>query len=252
MAEELDYSNDRWFSYDFHSDFSHPEAEQALGKMRCAVQSGAQTLDRADTLIITFGTAFVYRHKRSASVVANCHKQPQSEFIREMLDAEQIAARYRALLQGPLFDKRVIFTISPVRHLGDGLEQNSLSKATLRVAVDSIVKSCHNALYFPSFEIVMDELRDYRFYADDMTHPAAIAVEYIWQRFAKAAFGRDTLTLIETLEQIARAAEHRPFNPEGEQHKKFCQSMLAKIGELQERHPYLNFEKEKSAFDAFL
>jgi Mor family transcriptional regulator len=251
-AEDLAYGNERWFSYDFHSDFSATDATDALATMQEAVRHGAQTLKDAQVVIITFGTAFVFRNKQSGDVVANCHKQPQALFQREMMSAEQIAARYISLMQGPLAGKQVIFTVSPVRHLADGLEQNSLSKATLRVAVDLIQKACPNAYYFPSYEIVMDELRDYRFYADDMTHPSRMAIDYIWERFGEVAFSDKTKALNERIERIVKASEHRPFNRNGQEYKAFCRTQREKISQLESEHPSVCMAKEKEFFDTYL
>lgn len=178
--EELRHDGERYFGYDFHSAFADADPERALAAMREAARRGADALRRADTVIITFGTAWIYRLRENGEVVANCHKQPQSLFARELLAADRIADRYAKLLEGPLADKHVIFTVSPVRHLGDGAERNSLSKAVLRVAVGELASRFPDADYFPSFEIMNDELRDYRFYADDMTHPSQTAVDYIW------------------------------------------------------------------------
>ena len=251
-AEDLAYGNERWFSYDFHSDFSATDATDALAAMQEAVRHGAQALKDAQVVIITFGTAFVFRNKQSGDVVANCHKQPQALFQREMMSAEQIAARYISLMQGPLAGKQVIFTVSPVRHLADGLEQNSLSKATLRVAVDVIQKACPNAYYFPSYEIVMDELRDYRFYADDMTHPSRMAIDYIWERFGEVAFSDKTKALNERIERIVKASEHRPFNRNGQEYKAFCRTQREKITQLESEHPSVCMAKEKEFFDTYL
>ena len=251
-AEDLAYGNERWFSYDFHSDFSATDATDALAAMQEAVRHGAQALKDAQGVILTFGTAFVFRNKQSGDVVANCHKQPQALFQREMMSAEQIAARYISLMQGPLAGKQVIFTVSPVRHLADGLEQNSLSKATLRVAVDLIQKACPNAYYFPSYEIVMDELRDYRFYADDMTHPSRMAIDYIWERFGEVAFSDKTKALNERIERIVRASEHRPFNRNGQEYKAFCRTQREKITQLESEHPSVCMAKEKEFFDTYL
>ena len=251
-AEDLAYGNERWFSYDFHSDFSATDTTDALAAMQEAVRHGAQALKDAQVVIITFGTAFVFRLKQSGDVVANCHKQPQALFQREMMSAEQIAARYISLMQGPLAGKQVIFTVSPVRHLADGLEQNSLSKATLRVAVDVIQKACPNAYYFPSYEIVMDELRDYRFYADDMTHPSRMAIDYIWERFGEVAFSDKTKALNERIERIIKASEHRPFNRNGQEYKAFCRTQREKISQLESEHPSVCMAKEKEFFDTYL
>ena len=251
-AEDLAYGNERWFSYDFHSDFSATDATDALAAMQEAVRHGAQALKDAQVVIITFGTAFVFRLKQSGDVVANCHKQPQALFQREMMSAEQIATRYISLMQGPLAGKQVIFTESPVRHLADGLEQNSLSKATLRVAVDVIQKACPNAYYFPSYEIVMDELRDYRFYHDDMTHPSRMAIDYIWERFGEVAFSDKTKALNERIERIVKASEHRPFNRNGQEYKAFCRTQQEKITQLESEHPSVCMAKEKEFFDTYL
>ena len=251
-TEDLAYGNERWFSYDFHSDFSATDATDALAAMQEAVRHGAQALKDAQVVILTFGTAFVFRNKQSGDVVANCHKQPQALFLREMMRAEQIATRYISLMQGPLAGKQVIFTVSPVRHLADGLEQNSLSKATLRVAVDLIQKACPNAYYFPSYEIVMDELRDYRFYADDMTHPSRMAIDYIWERFGEVAFSDKTKALNERIERIVKASEHRPFNRNGQEYKTFCRTQREKIMQLESEHPSVCMAKEKEFFDTYL
>lgn len=251
-AEDLAYGNERWFSYDFHSDFSATDATDALAAMQEAVRHGAQALKDAQVVILTFGTAFVFRNKQSGDVVANCHKQPQALFQREMMSAEQIAARYISLMQGPLAGKQVIFTVSPVRHLADGLEQNSLSKATLRVAVDLIQKARPNAYYFPSYEIVMDELRDYRFYADDMTHPSRMAIDYIWERFGEVTFSDKTKALNERIERIIKASEHRPFNRSGQEYKAFCRTQREKIMQLESEHPSVCMAKEKEFFDTYL
>ena len=250
--EELHQANGVWYNYDFHSSLSHIDANVALAQMNDAVMRGAEALAEAKVVIITFGTAFVYRLNESGDVVANCHKQPQRLFSREMLSAEDIVQRYNALLQGPLADKRVIFTLSPVRHLGDGLEQNSLSKATLRVAIAEIVAKNSNADYFPSYEIMMDELRDYRFYADDMAHPSTLAVEYIWERFTQTALSEATLDAIKRIEHIMAAAEHRPFNPESDAHRAFCRKMLAECELLQRELPGVCLDSEKEYFKTYL
>ena len=248
--EELHNGNGVWFNYDFHSSFSHTDADVAIEQMRKAIVSGAEALANAKVIIITFGTAFAYR--RDGKVVANCHKQPQKIFSREMLPVGDIVQRYTELLRGALSGKRVIFTLSPVRHIGDGLEENSLSKATLRVAIAEIVRQADNAEYFPSYEIMMDELRDYRFYADDMAHPSTLAVDYIWERFSQTAFAPQTLELIKQVERITTAAEHRPFNPASEAHRNFCRQMLKQIEQLNTEHPTIYLNREKEYFNSYL
>ncbi len=250
--EELRHDGERYFGYDFHSAFADADPERALAAMREAARRGADALRRADTVIITFGTAWIYRLRENGEVVANCHKQPQSLFARELLAADRIADRYAKLLEGPLADKHVIFTVSPVRHLGDGAERNSLSKAVLRVAVGELASRFPDADYFPSFEIMNDELRDYRFYADDMTHPSQTAVDYIWERFGATAFAESARRAAERAERIAEAAEHRPFDPRGETHRNFCRAMLRRIDELRREQPQMQFDDEKEYFNSFL
>ncbi len=250
--EELRHDGERYFGYDFHSAFADADPERALAAMREAARRGADALRRADTVIITFGTAWIYRLRENGEVVANCHKQPQSLFARELLAADRIADSYAKLLEGPLADKHVIFTVSPVRHLGDVAERNSLSKAVLRVAVGELASRFPDADYFPSFEIMNDELRDYRFYADDMTHPSQTAVDYIWERFGATAFAESARRAAERAERIAEAAEHRPFDPRGEAHRNFCRAMLRRIDELRREQPQMQFDDEKEYFNSFL
>ena len=252
QREELQYANGLWFHYDFHSSFSHNDADKALEQMQRAVKTGAEALKHADTVIITLGTALAYRLADSGKVVTNCHKQPQRLFQREMLDIEAISERYIKLCLNSLSDKRIIFTVSPIRHLSDGLEINSLSKAILRVALDKVAQHANNVAYFPSFEIMNDELRDYRFYADDMAHPTPLAINYIWERFAQVAFSSETTKLIARIEQIATDVAHRPFNPTSDAYKTFCAKNLDRIKELNKEYPQFDFTEEKTHFSKYL
>ena len=156
--------------------------------------------------------------------------------------------RYDALFEGVLRDKKVVLTVSPVRHIGDGLQENSVSKATLRLAVEELVAKYENAHYFPSFEILIDDLRDYRYYADDLAHPSKMAVDYVWERFCEYALTNKTRELLPKIEQIISAAEHRPFNPESEAHRTFCRKMLEQANTFTE----IDFEEEKRVFETYL
>lgn len=253
IEAELRNTDGRWYNYNFHSVFCDSNKSHATDKMVSAHMAGVNALQRADIVIITFGTAWAYYLKECGEVVANCHKQPQSLFSRQLLSVEHIAKRYDKLLSdGALAQKRVIFTVSPIRHLADGAEDNSLSKATLRVAIAELVRNHSNVEYFPSFEIVNDELRDYRFYADDMVHPSPLAIDYIWQRFSEYAFNTTTRQLIEQIARITQAAEHKPFEPTSEAHKRFCRQKLSQIEELNRAYPTLDFGKEIEAFCKYL
>ena len=235
-----------YFSFDAHSSLDGKTHTEAFGNLNKAVAQGAKSLAEADWVILTFGTAWVYEHE--GRVVANCHKQPASQFERRRLSVTEIVERYSRLFEGILRDKRVILTVSPVRHIGDGLQENSVSKATLRLAVEELVAKYENAHYFPSYEILIDDLRDYRYYADDLAHPSNMAVDYVWERFCDVVLTDAAKAKLSQVEQIVAAAEHRPFNPESEAHKAFCRKMLAKM----ESMPEMDFTLEKSMFERYL
>ena len=235
-----------FFSFEAHSSLDGKTQTEIFANLNKAVAQGSKALHDAELVILTFGTAWVY--EREGKVVANCHKQPAKEFERRRLSVEEIVERYRTLFEGVLRDKRVILTVSPVRHLGDGLQENSLSKAILRLAVEELVAKYENAHYFPSYEILIDDLRDYRYYADDLAHPSKMAVEYVWERFCEYALTGKARELLPKIEQIVTAAEHRPFNPESDAHRAFCRKMLAKAEEMHE----IDFALEKGAFERYL
>lgn len=239
--------NGLWCSFSFHGSFSTADRGQALDGMNRAVEAGSAALAEADYIIITFGTAHVYEYE--GSVVANCHKFPASTFGRRRLGVEEIVERYSALIErGALQGKRIIFTVSPVRHIKDGLAENNLSKATLLLAIDRLVQKYPAAQYFPAYEIVMDDLRDYRFFKSDMLHPSETAVDYIWKLFRGAAVGERARQAIDEAEKIADAMEHRPFNPDTPQHKAFRAAMLKKTEALQAKYPEIDWSKELDFF----
>ncbi|MBE6211658.1 MAG: GSCFA family protein [Rikenellaceae bacterium] len=235
-----------FFSFEAHSSLDGKTQTEIFANLNQAVAQGSKVLHEAEWVILTFGTAWVY--EREGKVVANCHKQPASEFERRRLSVAEIVERYKTLFDGVLRDKRVILTVSPVRHLGDGLQENSLSKAILRLAVEELVAKYENAHYFPSYEILIDDLRDYRYYAEDLAHPSKMAVEYVWERFCEYALTDKARELLPKIEQIVMAAEHRPFNPESDAHRAFCRKMLAKAEEMHE----IDFALEKEAFERYL
>ncbi len=246
VCEIREGREDTFFSFDAHSSLDGTTQTEAFANLNRAVAQGSKALQDADWVILTFGTAWVY--EREGKVVANCHKQPAKEFTRRRLSVADIVERYDALFEGVLRDKKVVLTVSPVRHIGDGLQENSVSKATLRLAVEELVAKYKNTHYFPSFEILIDDLRDYRYYADDLAHPSKMAVDYVWERFCEYALTDKAQRLLPQIEQIVSAAEHRPFNPESEAHKDFCQKMLAKM----EVMPEIDFTLEREAFERYL
>ncbi len=205
----------RWHSWLHHSSFSSTDVATVVERINSTTHRVADFLRGADVLIVTLGTAIIYRLKETGMLVANCHKQPDSLFVRERLNAYDIVDQWQMLLQ--LLESvnpklKVIFTVSPIRHKRDGYHVNQISKGILLQAVDEIVNGQlpnSKCGYFPSYEIMMDELRDYRFYADDMIHPSTQAVEYIWQRFQDTYFDNKTKDVVAKATKEWRQSQHR-------------------------------------------
>ena len=246
--EELLMRGGLWFHYDFHGSFADLSPTLALARMNLGLQAGSNALRESDRIILTFGTAWVYELKETGRVVANCHKQPAGLFHRRRLSVEEIVGRFDPLLEGVLRDKQVLFTVSPVRHLGDGLEGNSLSKATLRLAVEQLCQRHENARYFPAYEILMDDLRDYRFYAEDLVHPSPQAIEYTWERFCEALLSERARQLLPKVEAVTTAALHRPLRPDSGAFKTFCQRQIEAIDQLDE----VDLSQERRHFEHWL
>lgn len=246
QREELCKTDGIWHHFDFHGAFSAETCDEALARMNAARQAGVEALRTADRLIVTFGTAWVFEH--SGLIVANCHRHPATDFTRRRLSVAEIVAEYSELFAGPLAGREVILTVSPVRHLGDGLEGNAVSKATLRLAAAELAASHSNVHYFPAYEILTDDLRDYRFYADDLVHPAPQAVEYIWEKFSHTALTDEAQRIVPIATQIVAAAAHRPRHTQTEEFRTFCHSLLRQINSL----PQINFSEERACFEKYL
>lgn len=244
---ELHRTDGVWHHFGFHGSFSGTDPDAVLDAMNRARHLGAEALRAADRVLLTFGTAWVY--ERDGRAVANCHRRPAAEFVRRRLTVTEIAERYGALLRGPLAGKRVILTVSPVRHLADGLEGNAASKAVLRLAADELAAAHDTVRYFPAYEAVLDDLRDYRFYADDLVHPSEQAARYIWERFSEAALDPGVRRLAERVEALVRSSQHRPLHPGSEAWRRFAERQLAEAAAL-ERETGLDFGPEKAVWDA--
>ena len=224
IAEEsLFFEKDKWNSYAFHSSYSNADKNEALRQMSEAVNEANEILNSENPIIVvTLGTSWVYELNETGEIVANCHHSAASSFTRRAMSVEEITQVLKPICQT---GKRVIFTVSPVRHLKDGAHENQISKSRLLLAVDTLCSEHANCEYFPSYEIVLDELRDYRFFAEDMAHPTALAVDYIWERFVDTYFSDKTIEGIKEYEKIVKTEKHRPSNPESEQYL----SLLEKI-----------------------
>ena len=240
-----------WHSLSFHGDYSSLTKEGLSENIWHSLDACQDVLKQLSCLLVTFGSAYVYEWKETGKVVANCHKMPEKLFNRRRLEVNEIVDAYRILLQdiwqvNPTM--RVLFTVSPIRHVRDGLHENQLSKATLLLAIDQLKQLFpEKVLYFPAYELLMDELRDYRFYADDLVHPSRVAVDYIWQRFSEACFSQDTLIAMQSVKEIKIMMEHRPLHPESEEYDRFLHQILLKIEALSEKYPYFDFDKEKES-----
>ncbi len=245
VETDVFFHNDAWQCYEVHSELSHPDKETYLHTLNDRLAVLQVELSAASHVLITYGTAWVYTFKGSGQVVANCHKVPQNQFDKALLSVQSIEAsmqNFVDLIRKANPQAKVIATISPVRHSKDGFVENQRSKAHLITALHPVLQANTAALnYFPSYEIMMDELRDYRFYAEDMLHPSALAIEYIWERFIASYMTPSALATMQEVDTIQKGLAHRPFNPDSPSHQKFLQSLNQKIISLQEQIAGIRF-----------
>lgn len=252
---DLFQANGLWHSWMHHGDFSAPDSGECLDRINARLSKASEALPSADWLVVTFGTAYVYVHREMQTVVGNCHKVPEKTFARSMPNVSAFVEKWQGVLK-KLRDVnpklKVLFTVSPIRHAKDGMHGNQLSKATLLLTVEELCRTCPDCHYFPSYEILMDELRDYRFYADDMLHPSPKAVEYIWECFSRCYFSAGTLAAMKEWADIRRGINHRPFNPHTEAYREFLSQIVLKIAEIKEKLPYLEVQNEKELCESRL
>ena len=243
--DDIFFFNERWHCYEVHSELSDADSEVFLSKLNQILSDTQKQLQQATHIIITYGTSWVYRHIETNGIVANCHKVPQKQFSKELLsiDSIQKSIQNTVSLIATLNPKcNFIFTVSPVRHLKDGFVENQVSKAHLIAAIYATTNTKQQTLnYFPSYEIMMDELRDYRFYADDMMHPSPMAIDYIWERFASTQIDASAITTMELVQTIQKGLAHRPFNPNSESHQKFEANLKEKIATLEAQYSFMKF-----------
>ncbi len=229
-----------------HGSFSAGSEEEALARINPRIAAAHDWLKDADWLLLTFGTSYIYKY--GGVVVSNCHKLPEKAFERSLCQHQTMLDIYRELF-GQLFEfnakLRVIATISPIRHLRDGMHGNAVSKANLMMFVDSLMDAWPGRVcYFPSYEIMLDELRDYRFYSDDMVHPSSVAVGYIWDKFVATFMDKDTVAVMQKCASIAKMMEHRPFNAGSAAHLAFLDKVENEIFALLSSCPSLDFNEE--------
>ena len=229
-----------WLHHGFYSDDS---VVSTLNNINNSIEDARLFLKNTKRLFLTFGSATVYALKTTGETVANCHKAPPQYFDKKRLSTTEIVAAFLPILENlstQIIDLQIIITVSPVRHIRDGLIENNLSKATLLLAADELAQKLPNVSYFPAYELVIDDLRDYRFFERDMMHPTAQAIDYVWQFFSDTYFSEDTKMVVREVEKIKAMQAHRPLkgsNTEGV--KKFQESLILKIAEIEKRFPFL-------------
>jgi hypothetical protein len=249
--EDISEFGGRFLSLSHDTSFSSESAEDVLKSVNSNLEIAEEKLRNAHFLFVTFGTARIYRLKSSGRIVSNCHKIPAKEFKREILSVDEITDIWKSLIQKLReFNSKlnIIFTVSPVRHWKDGAHGNQLSKSTLLLAIDRLISDDNKLTYFPSYEIMIDDLRDYRFYRDDLLHPSKAAVEYIWDFFTASYFDNDTLSLYREVKKVLEGTEHRFTGINRLESEAFKRNMLNRISHLKKLYPFINLEQEQGYF----
>jgi Txe/YoeB family toxin of Txe-Axe toxin-antitoxin module len=247
--ENLFELNGLWHSWKHHSSFSAPDKNSVLENINASQSAAHAFLKEAKVLIITLGSAFSYQIKESKKHVANCHKATAAIFQKRLLAIDEIASEFLsvlAALKNFNSDLKIIFTVSPVKHVRDGVVENNRSKARLIEVSHSVCEQKHDAFYFPSYELVTDVLRDYRFYKNDLVHPNETAINFVFERFCDSLLNDEEKKISKKIEDILKAVNHKPFAKESKAHQKFITMQLKKIYEIEEEHPFLDLSKEKN------
>lgn len=239
--EVIEVGEGYYCTFSHNTDFWCPSEEALLNKVNHHIVEAHHHFITSKWVVVSLGTSWIYCENATNTVVSNCHKLPANRFNRVFLSAQQSANLLNEVLDA-FPDKQFIFTVSPLRHLKDGLHENQLSKASLLLAVDEVCKSHANAHYFPAYEILLDELRDYRFYKEDMVHPTDQAVRYIWERFVEFAVNPSEYPAMKAVEELKRMLQHKPLFPESEAYRKFEALKERKTKDLKTRCPLVRVE----------
>lgn len=241
-SSDLFFANGLWNSFHFHSRYSNPDMDKALNVMNGSLSNSSQKLKIASHLFVTFGTSWIYREKEQNAVVGNCHKMPANKFVHERLSVEEMAGIWIPLLNG-LFTIQpklsVVLTISPIRHLKDGSFENQLSKSSLFLLVEMLLShfGSEKLTYFPSYELVMDELRDYRFYASDMLHLSETATAFIQEKFNEVFFDKESKEICFKIGKIVKSLAHKPFQHENSAYRELLSKMEKEVEKIADDHP---------------
>jgi hypothetical protein len=242
-----------WHSFAHHGRFSHADPQRVLDQIQHEQDQAYQSLKELDWLVITLGSAYAYTHVDSGQMVANCHKLPGNQFVKKCISAEEMIAALDNMMHRLFFlnkKVKILFTVSPVRYQRDGIVENNLSKAILLQTVHHLVNKFNRLYYFPAYEIVMDELRDYRFFKSDLVHPNSQAIDYIWEQFQLFAMDDGTRQLVSDIEAILQAFQHKPIHADTLAHKQFKAQFLKRTQALLAKNPRLSLQKEISYFQS--
>jgi len=253
--EELTELDGLYHSFSHHGSFSGANPVVALDAINQSFDFAVNALKETTCLIFTFGTSWVYALPENGQIVANCHKFPENRFKRFRLSVETIVNDYSCLFEDLLKEKpdlKIIITVSPIRHFRDGAHENTISKSALHLAVDEICERFQQVEYYPSYELMMDDLRDYRFYTDDMLHPSQVAQDYIWEHFAETFMSRSTRDIARQFQQIRKAMNHRPLYSDNEIYLRFARKNIASIELLALSVPELDLSEEKDFFEKII
>lgn len=243
LSSELQFHKGLWSHPDFHSSYSHPTKEGLIDNVLKSLNAAKTHLNSCDYVIITLGTSFVYRSLKTGRIVNNCHKLPSADFSHELLSVEDVLkllSESRKLLS-EYCDKELqfIFTVSPIRHIKNGLAQDKRSKATALLAIQGLAEQHRDCHYFPSYEIMLDDLRDYRYYKEDLIHPSAMAIDYIFERFTESWLDAKDAALRKKISSINSRQNHRALFPETEEHQLFLKNLDEDIKQVVSTHPFL-------------
>ena len=240
--EDVFLNNEQWHCFDAHSKLSNTSKEDLIFYLNSEIKLTSEAIQNSTHIIITLGTAWVYRDIKTDSIVANCHKVPQKQFSKELLSVQEITNSLKnilSLIKSINNDASVVFTVSPIRHTKDGFVENTQSNAHLITAIHQVINN--KSFYFPSFEIMMDELRDYRFYNEDMIHPNQVAINYIWDKFKTVWVSDESLKTMKDVDVVQKGLQHRSFNPKSQVHQQFLQNLEAKINTLKSQFLHIEF-----------
>ena len=249
--DDLYNYNGIWLSFNHYTDFSSDNPEVTVDRINMAADRARKFLSAARFLFVTFGTARVYRWNKTGRIVSNCHKLPAPEFTNELLTVNSVVSLWEAELQklGNLFpDLKVVFTISPVRHWKDGAHGNQISISVLMLAVEELLKHPSGPSYFPAYELIMDDLRDYRFYEEDMLHPSSLAIKYVWEKFSGCYLDSRSAELRNEIIKITRASGHRLTSQVESKRKEFAVAMLQRIRAIENKMATIDLSEEKLYF----